>query len=101
LDSDITENSEERIRRLGELARIMTDAGLVFITTIDDADDYDLEILKLLNEPNEIVVINVGANNLSRYPVDLEIKTTVELAHAVDNVVELLKTKEVFLEYYL
>ncbi|MBA3052304.1 GTP-binding protein [bacterium] len=101
LYSDVFEDSDERIRRLGELARIMTDCGLVFITTIDDADDYDLEALRLLNEPNEILVINVGENNLSRYSVDLQIPKNGNCVADVEKVVDLLKIKEVFLEYYL
>ncbi|MBI5555547.1 MAG: GTP-binding protein [Elusimicrobia bacterium] len=104
LDADITgsrDNLEERIRRLGELARIMTDAGLIFITTIDNADDYDLEALKLLNEPNEIVVINVGENELSHFQVDLALPASVDPSRAVEQVIKMLKSKEVILEYYL
>lgn len=104
LDADIAvseNNIEERVRRAGEMARIMTDAGLIFITTIDNADDYDLEALKMLNEPNEIMVINVGINELMRYKVDMEIKANEDTALAVQKVVELLRTKEIILEYYL
>ena len=101
LDSDISGNTEEQIRRLGELARIMTEAGLLFITTIDDADDYDLETLKLLNEPNEILILNVGENNFSRYAIDLEIPALEPLEAAVKNILKLLKTREIILEYYL
>ncbi|MDD5686578.1 MAG: GTP-binding protein [Elusimicrobia bacterium] len=99
LDSDISGNPEERMRRLGELARIMTDAGLIFITTIDDADDYDIETLKLLNEPNEILVINVGENNFSHYSVDLQIPANESVEQAVKKVFELLKFRDIILDY--
>lgn len=101
LDADISGDSDERIRRLGELARIMTDAGMIFITTIDDADDYDIETLKFLNEPNEILVVNIGENNFSRYPVDLEIPSRQNPEAAVAGVLKLLKAKDIILEYYL
>lgn len=104
LDSDIKlygNNIEERVRRLGELARILTDAGLIFITTIDDADDFDVETLKLLNEPNDIIVVNVGENNLTRYTADLELENANDCENAVKKVVNMLKDKEVILEYYL
>ncbi|MDI6757268.1 MAG: GTP-binding protein [Endomicrobiia bacterium] len=101
LDADISGDSDERIRRLGELARIMTDAGMIFITTIDDADDYDIETLKFLNEPNEILVVTVGENNFSRYSADLEIPTRKNPEAAVAGVLKLLKAKDVILEYYL
>ena len=53
-------SQEDNIRRLGELARIMTDAGMIFITTVSDVEDHDIEKLKLLNEPSEILVVSVG-----------------------------------------
>ncbi|OGF49188.1 MAG: adenylyl-sulfate kinase, partial [Candidatus Firestonebacteria bacterium GWA2_43_8] len=104
LDSDIKvegKDIEERIRRLGELARILTDTGLIFITTIDEADDYDIETLKLLNEPNDIIVVIVGENSLTRYPADLELGTPDDSKTAINKVVSLLKEKEVIVEYYL
>ncbi len=101
LDADITGDPDERVRRLGELARIMTDAGMIFITTVDDADDYDVEKLKFLNEPHEILVINVGENNFDRYPVDLEIPARKNPEAAVSGILKLLKAKDIILEYYL
>lgn len=104
LDADIKiydKNMEEKIRRLGELARILTDTGLIFITTIDAADDFDIEILKMLSEPNEIVVVSVGESGLARFKPDLEIKNYSDPAEAVKKVINLLMDKEVILEYYL
>lgn len=103
LDADIYtgENTEERVRRLGELARIITDAGLIFITTIEDADDYDLETLKLLNEPNKILIINVGENKFNTYHPDLQLSANEDLEQAVGKVIELLKDKDVIVEYHI
>jgi bifunctional enzyme CysN/CysC len=72
LDADIPETvepKEERIRRLGELARILTGAGLIFITVLPEADEYDLKILKTLNAPNEIMIC--GAIPLETILVEL------------------------------
>lgn len=104
LDADIKiydKNMEEKIRRLGELARILTDTGLIFITTIDAADDFDIEILEMLSEPNEIAVVSVGESGLVRFKPDLEIKNYCDPAEAVKKVINLLMDKEVILEYYL
>jgi len=98
---DRTDIFEERIRRLGELARIITDSGQIFITTIDDADDFDIEKLKLLNEPNEILVINVGDSNLSKFPVNLALGAHEKPGMAVEKIFQLLREKEIILEYYL
>ena len=104
LDADLgfnADNAGERLRRIGELARIITDAGLIFITTIDDADDYDIETLKQLNEPSEILVINLGENSFSRYHPDLLIPSGGTVAEAVKKVADLLKTKEIIIEYQI
>ena len=104
LDADLgyhVDNAGERLRRIGELARILTDAGLIFITTIDDADDYDIEILKQLNEPSDILVVNMGENSFSRYHPDLQIPAGGRVADAVQEVASMLKTKEIIIEYQI
>ena len=104
LDADLgshTDSAGERLRRIGELARILTDAGLIFITTIDDADDYDIETLKLLNEPNDILVVNMGENGFSRYQPDLQIPAIKVLSDAVNQVADLLKSREIIVDYQI
>jgi len=104
LDVDIKHESEvrdEHIRRLGELARILTDSGQIFITSLSNVDDYDLKTLELLNKPNEILVINVGENHFSHYQVALTLDVQAEEVHSLEKVAALLKEKKVILEYYL
>ncbi len=104
LDADLGSNTDsagERLRRIGELARILTDAGLIFITTIDDADDYDIETLKLLNEPNDILVVNMGENGFSRYQPDLQVPAIEALSNAVNQVADLLKSREIIVDYQI
>jgi len=104
LDADLglrADSAGERLRRIGELARILTDAGLIFITTIDDADDYDIETLKLLNEPNDILVVNMGENGFSRYQPDLQVPAIEALRDAVNQVADLLKSREIIVDYQI
>lgn len=104
LEADILDKdsaSDEHIRRLGELARLMTDSGQIFITTIDNTDEYDLQILKMLNEPNEILVINVGENNLNQSILNLILDKDEDIDRATDKVYQLLKDKSIILEYYI
>ncbi len=104
LDADIgakADSADERLRRIGELARILTDAGLIFITTIDDADDFDIEALKQLNEPNDILVINLGENGFSRYQPDLHLPSVGELKESVALVVTMLKTREIINDWQI
>jgi bifunctional enzyme CysN/CysC len=93
LDADIRASGEDRteqIRRLGELARIVTDAGQVFVTVLDGVDDYDLEQLKQLIAPYEALVINIGDNLFQRFPVDLNLASE-EMDGLLEQAVRLIR----------
>lgn len=96
-----TADTDDAINRLGELARILTDAGQIFITALSGIDDYDLEILKVLNTPAEILVVCVGNNIFSSFPVDLVIPVGVSPDDAVREVNALLRAKEIVAEYFI
>ncbi len=102
LDSDIDDqflNRDEHIRRLGELARIMTDAGLIFISTFDDADEYDLERIRQLNEPNELIVVNMGKNIIDDKSVTINLEENPDIADSVKEVLNILSVYQVIPEY--
>jgi len=42
------------LRHLGEISHILTDAGLILITSISNVDQYELDMLKTLNRPLDI-----------------------------------------------
>ncbi|NTU68862.1 MAG: GTP-binding protein [Chlorobiaceae bacterium] len=94
-------SAEEKLRRIGELARIMTDAGLIFITIVDDPDDDDIESLKLLNAPNEILVVSVGENRFHRTAPDLFIPSVEDIANEIALIADLLLLKEVIEDYQI
>jgi len=102
LDSDSvvsTEHREQQIRRLGELARILTDSGQIFITTLSDIDDYDIETLKILNSPHEIIVVNIGSNGFALFEVDVNIDAGEDEESAVEVVYNLLKKEHIIPDY--
>jgi bifunctional enzyme CysN/CysC len=104
LDADlgvVTGIHEEHIRRLGELARIMTDAGLIFITSVPGIDEYDLRALELLNQPHEIIIINIGDSRFSDYQPHLVLAEAEPPEAVAAKVCQLLKEKEVILDFYL
>lgn len=91
------EGRNEHIRQIGELARIFTDAGQIFITSVFNLDDYEAEKLKLLNQPNEILIISTGESSFNSFQPDASINAD----GAVDAVCDLLKQQEIILDYYL
>jgi bifunctional enzyme CysN/CysC len=90
---------DEHIEKLGDLARIMTDAGLIMITTITNIDDFDLEKLRKLNHPNEVFVVNIGETVLGKMWVDVQLDLQPVLDTAVKQVVDALTTRHVLVDY--
>jgi bifunctional enzyme CysN/CysC len=80
----------EQLQQLGELAHLMTDAGLILITSVTNIDEYELGVLKKLTSPNRTFVINVGENRLAEKQADLVLEENEESATAVKQIVDLL-----------
>lgn len=102
LDADINNDfwdRDEHIRRIGELARIMTDAGLIFITTISNADDYDTQRLKLLNSPNELLVVSLGDEQLQKHKADIKLESNPDIDKSLEKIMLLLSSKSIIPEY--
>ncbi len=87
---DKTLGKYEALEQLGELAHIMTDAGLIMITSITDIDQYELDMLKKLNSPNRTFVVNVGENRFLESSIDLNLIENEESDAAVKKIVDLL-----------
>jgi bifunctional enzyme CysN/CysC len=99
---DKTLGKFEQLQQLGELAHLMTDAGLILITSITNIDEYELGVLKKLNSPNRTFVINVGDNRFSEKQVDLGLAHNEESGPAVKKIVDLLIQSLVLdPEYYI
>ena len=102
LDADLNYNyqsREEHIRRLGELARIMTGAGLIFITSIDSLDKFELEKLEKLNFPNDIVTINIGNNSPDAESADLFFENIDNTDKIVNTIMKRLNRENIIPEY--
>jgi len=77
--------------QLGELAHLMTDAGLIMITSITDIDQYELDMLKKLNSPNRTLVVCVGGDErFNPESIDLALVENEESEAAVKKIVDLL-----------
>jgi bifunctional enzyme CysN/CysC len=102
LDADLNNNyqsRDEHVRRLGELARIMTGAGLIFITSIDNLDTFEQEKLEKLNFPNDIVVINVGDNSSDTENADLSFQSADNVDEIINEVMKKLNKESIIPEY--
>ena len=102
LDADLEnnfQNRDEHIRRVGELGRILTDAGLIFISAMDRIDAYELSLLRHLNSPNELLVISIGPSPVEGQLVDLVLDEQVDRTDAIAQITTELNRQNVFPEY--
>jgi bifunctional enzyme CysN/CysC len=104
LGTDVAYESDQRdeeIRRLGELARVLTDAGQIFIAAMPDMDSYDIEKLKVLVKPYDAFIVRVDAEEGHCVPAHLNLTSSETPEEAVRKVRQLLKEEEIIFEYYL
>ncbi len=96
--ADTFDRREESIRRLGELARIMTDSGLIFITAMPEVDRHELRILRELVLPQEILAIRISTGMHRDEGEDLHISTEdpVEASRQAENA---LRKEEILPEF--
>jgi len=91
--NDKTLNRIQHIQQLGEMAHVMTDAGMIFIARVSDADRYELEMLRSLTQPNRTFVVNVGENPFDAGQVDLILDDMLTADESAEKITDyLLKT---------
>lgn len=74
VDADIertTENRTEHLRRMGEVANILLDAGLIVVATAVALTQHDLEIIKTSVGPERVLAVWVGEGESSDSAFDL------------------------------
>ncbi|MDD5674060.1 MAG: GTP-binding protein [Chitinivibrionales bacterium] len=104
LDADVfdeQERREEQVRRLGELARILTDAGTIFITALGDADEYDLKLLARLTAPNEFLHVSLGGQAENSAVDRLTLAECATLEQAVNAIIGQLTKQNIITDYMI
>ncbi len=100
IGSDINFNQrDDYLQRLGELSHLFTDAGMIFITTVSDLDDYEYDIIHALAQPSDMLLINIGENRFYKVQPDLNIDK-IELK-ALQQIHDLLQQKSYIIDYQL
>jgi bifunctional enzyme CysN/CysC len=103
LDADVIdeqERHEEQMRRLGELARILTDAGAIFITAFSNADAYDLKLLARLTAPNDFLHVSLNGGE-SDEDNRLSFGENLAPEEIADVILQRLKKQEIIAEYMI
>jgi bifunctional enzyme CysN/CysC len=98
VDADLARGAEHRrehLRRLGELANILLDAGAILIVTAQELTQDDLEIVKTAVDPDRIELVWVGDRVTTDVSWDLVLGEEEAEADGVDRIKRLLQDKGV------
>lgn len=96
VDADLarqSENRTEHLRRLGEVANILLDAGGLLIVTAQELAQEDLEVIKTAVDPDRIETVWVGDHVTTDVNYDMILGEQEAAADGVDRIKRLLQDK--------
>ena len=97
LDADLEgarKSRHEHVRRLGEVAHMFIDAGLVVLATASNLNDEELKLLQEVVDRDSILIVNVGSNEFREGIVDLNLSEKSTAAKNVSLCLEYLKANQ-------
>jgi len=92
---------EQHLQRLGELSRVMTEAGMLFITALDGIASEDLARLRTLNAPSELLVVATSEKAARGATADIVLPEETATSTVVEAVVRALHDSGVTPEYWI
>ncbi|MEO8140462.1 MAG: adenylyl-sulfate kinase, partial [Gemmatimonadota bacterium] len=98
VDADIGRkagNRMEHLRRLGEVANMMLDAGAILIVSAQELSQEDLEVVRTAVDPDRIEVIWVGDHVTTDISYDMILGDNEADGEGVDRIKRLLQDKGV------
>jgi len=95
VDADLPREGENRehLRRLGEIANILLDAGAILIVSAAELGQADLEVIKTSVDPERIEVVWVGDGQVTDLAFDLLLSDIEAEQEGVERVKRLLQDK--------
>ena len=94
IDRSVT-NRQEHFRRLGEIANLMLDAGVILIVSASELRQEDLETVKVSVPAERINTVWVGASGAAEVTPDLVVPDGAHQPGAVDAVESMLQDRGV------
>jgi len=98
VDADLTRESDNRaehLRRLGEIANILLDAGAILIVTAQALTQEDLEVVKTSVDPDRLELVWVGEELSTDLTADIHLPQGEADADGVDRIKRHLQDKGV------
>ncbi|MCM8811527.1 MAG: GTP-binding protein [Candidatus Omnitrophica bacterium] len=98
LNSDVELHRLERhehVRRMGEVAHLFMDAGLIVVATASGVNDAELEELQEVTARGTVLIVNVGKNNFKRAVIDLDLDPKLPAGKNAEKVFQLLSERKI------
>ncbi len=98
LDADLEKNKSarhEHIRRMGEVAHLLLDAGLIVLATASDMRDDELKLFQEVTDRASIFVINVGENQFRESITDLNLNEKDSTSKNSKKILQLLEKEKI------
>jgi bifunctional enzyme CysN/CysC len=98
LNADVEQHRLERhehVRRMGEVAHLFMDAGLIVVATGSNINDAELSELHEVTSREGMVVVNVGPNGFKKAVVDLELNPAAGAGKNAEAILQLLKDRKI------
>jgi len=97
LDVDLDKKARgEHVRRMGEVAHIWMDAGLIVVATASNLNDEELRMLQEVVSRDQVMIVNVGKNEFRQGLVDVQLETNTSASESVKKIRALLTDQKVF-----
>ncbi len=98
LDQDVTESDRmEHVRRLGEIAHLFADAGVVFLTSIEEMDNADANLIRTLVAPTPLRIVT--GSSVEGSSVNADFWVTQSGLDAMVNEISAFLSKQTSTEY--
>ncbi len=91
-----TEDRDEHIRQIGEIAHIMADAGTIMISSISEIEDTEAAVLKSLVNPYDVKIIANGSTHLDIQQPNLVIDHSKSIQDRVQTMINFLNNEDTF-----
>lgn len=101
LDADLEKERKfrgEHVRRMGEVAHIWMDAGLIVVATASNLNDDELRLLQEVVNRDMVLIVNVGKNEFRQGLVDLELDSKPSPEENAKKILKLLTDQKTFLQ---
>ncbi len=85
----------EHVRRMGEVAHLFIDAGLIVVATGSNINDDELAQLHEVTSREGMLVVNVGPNSFKTAVVDLDLEAPAKTQACVERILQLLQDRKI------